>query len=110
LDTIDDFEKKGKKTSIKEGTCVKFENVDLVTPLGVTLAKSINLEIKPGKNYLITGPNGIGKSSMARLLGGLWPFNENGSITKPGGSKMGQLSEMFYVPQKPYNVTGTLRV
>ena len=41
-------------------------------------------------------------------MGGLWNI-PSGVITKPGGaSSAGLHQEVFYLPQKPYNVLGTL--
>jgi len=69
---------------------------------------------------LLTGFNGAGKSSIFRVLGGLWS-SSGGSITKPGGGGSGGSSgsgsggghglatDVFYLPQKPYNVVGSLR-
>jgi len=54
-------------------------------------------------NLLITGPTGVGKSSLIRILNGLWPFFE-GNISKP----MNLDDKMFYLPQKPYLFSGTL--
>lgn len=34
-----------------------FENVPIVTPNGETLVPKLNLEINPGMNILISGPN-----------------------------------------------------
>jgi ABC-type uncharacterized transport system fused permease/ATPase subunit len=48
------------------------------------------------------GHNGSGKSSIFRCLGGLWKIPDGGTITKP------PLDDLFYIPQKPYNVFGTL--
>ena len=59
------------------------------------------------ESLLITGHNGAGKSSIFRCLGGLWNI-PCGTITKPGGGSKGLLSGVFYVPQKPYQVLGTL--
>jgi ATP-binding cassette subfamily D (ALD) protein 3 len=51
--------------------------------------------------------DGAGKSSIFRCLGGLWTI-PHGSITKPGSAESGLDQEVFYLPQKPYNVLGKL--
>ncbi|KAL0478885.1 peroxisomal ABC transporter D family member [Acrasis kona] len=111
LETIDEIDKHDVEKRDKHfelGDTIKFENVTLVTPADVVLAKHLTFEVKPMHNLLVTGPNGTGKSSLFRILGGLWYIQE-GIIKKPGGSQLQTFGDIYYVPQKPYNALGTLR-
>jgi ABC-type uncharacterized transport system fused permease/ATPase subunit len=46
---------------------------------------------------------------LFRCLGALWPVPPGGVITKPGGNQAGLNESVFYLPQRPYSVLGTLR-
>ena len=55
----------------------------------------------------LMGAAGSLRSSIFRCLGGLWAI-PTGTITKPGGSRADSMNaEIFYLPQKPYNVHGS---
>lgn len=67
-------------------------------------------QIRPGDHVIITGPNGCGKSSLFRIISGLWPVY-GGILTRPAESysiRSGRPA-LFYIPQKPYMTIGCLR-
>jgi len=85
-----------------EGDEIQFENIDIFTPAGQLLVSGLNFTVKKNTNVLVSGRNGSGKSTIFRVLAGLFPLC-SGTLTRPSGSKL------FYVPQKPYMSPGTLR-
>ena len=105
---LDEASRHHATSNISEGNYIAFDNVTVITPTGHKLVENLNFRVEPGTNLLLTGPNGAGKSSLFRCLGSLWHVSA-GSITKPNSRGEGLFGDVFYLPQKPYNVLGSLR-
>ncbi|GJN79358.1 peroxisomal ABC transporter [Purpureocillium lilacinum] len=89
---------------------VRFEQVPVVAPGlwpqgGEELTDSLSMIVRSGEHLLISGPNGVGKTAVSRILAGLWPVYR-GLVSRP--KSIGQDGIMF-LPQRPYLSPGTLR-
>jgi ATP-binding cassette subfamily D (ALD) long-chain fatty acid import protein len=88
---------------------VRFERTPIVVPgngrdlsRGELLIEDLDILITPGQHLLISGSNGVGKTSIARVLAGLWPVFR-GLVSKP------LPKDISFLPQRPYLSNGTLR-
>lgn len=81
---------------------IEFKDIPLITPANITLAESLSFVINHGDHLLIAGPNGCGKSSLFRILGGLWPVRK-GQLTIP------HFENVFYLPQRAYLSKSSLK-
>ena len=109
LRTVDDKQASETSASFKnDPNRIAFDAVDIFTPTGNLLVKNLTFDVTADNDsLLLTGHNGAGKSSIFRCLAGLWKV-PTGDITKPMDEKGGLSGDVFYLPQKPYNVIGTL--
>jgi vitamin B12/bleomycin/antimicrobial peptide transport system ATP-binding/permease protein len=79
------------------------EGVEVRTPDGANLVRTLDLRLAPGDTLLVSGPSGIGKTVLLQSLAGLWPF-VSGSVRLPSGRQAA-----MFVPQLPYLPLGDLR-
>jgi len=92
-----------ERTSSSESQSLLVRHVDLVPPNSDRrLIHDLSLEVAPGQRVLVVGPSGCGKTSFLRLVSGLWA-PAAGEVQRP------PLSELLFIPQKPYMILGSLR-
>ncbi|XP_027341114.1 ABC transporter D family member 2, chloroplastic isoform X2 [Abrus precatorius] len=131
------LESNGSTPPEKYATLLEIENLILKTPSESTLIRDLSLTIKEKDNLLVMGPSGSGKTSLLRALAGLWrtgtgkiiyyikgreypeefissnantPLVNNAHDTgDEHGKYLSRKSRIFFLPQRPYMVLGTLR-
>lgn len=74
---------------------------------GKVLVENLSLRIGQGKNILISGHSGGGKTSILRLLKGLW--KETSGTIERHPSLQANSKLILFMPQKPAFTTGSLR-
>ncbi len=80
---------------------IEVKHLDVYLPTGQLQIFAKDLEIKQGEKILIKGKTGAGKTTLFRVLSGIWPYGE-GEIVLPKDKKV------MVLPQRPYFPIGTL--
>ena len=92
-----------KKIVTREDDQLSFERVTLQTPdYAQTLIKELNVAIPQGQSLMVVGASGCGKSSLLRMIAGLWDSGE-GTLSRPAPE------HMLFLPQHAYMILGSLR-
>ena len=92
-----------EKISMVEADQLSFHNVTLQTPnYERTLIKGLTASIPTGESLMIVGGSGLGKSSLLRMIAGLWNCGA-GTIERPNAE------ELLFLPQHAYMIVGSLR-
>ena len=96
------------QTSGRPVTKISFDEVTIVSPAGIELVNQLTVDVVVGRNLLVRGPNGVGKTSMFRAMQQLWPTTAGAiSVPAPPTGRDGT-AVVCYLPQVPYCVLGDL--
>jgi vitamin B12/bleomycin/antimicrobial peptide transport system ATP-binding/permease protein len=98
------FETGGRQViEICEPPQVGLEDLTVCTPRGdKTVIRDLSAKVSALEPLLVQGPSGMGKTSLMRALAGIWREG-SGKVNRPA------LSEVMFLPQRPYLILGSLR-
>jgi vitamin B12/bleomycin/antimicrobial peptide transport system ATP-binding/permease protein len=78
------------------------DGVHVDRPDGQRLIADVSLSLGRGDSALLSGPSGVGKSTLLRAIAGIWPFGR-------GLVHVSRDARLLFLPPKPYLPLGTLR-
>jgi putative ATP-binding cassette transporter len=89
------------RTEVPGASALTVSKANIYLPNGSPLLTNLSFELPARARVLISGPSGVGKSTLLRALSGIWPYCD-GSICLGAGQRT------LFLPQKPYLPLGTL--
>lgn len=92
----------GIKIGAHDESDIVVDNLKVSLPDGKVLLEGIHLVLRSGGSFLLSGQSGLGKSTLLRVLAGIWRYGE-GEVRLPKQAKI------FFLPQKPYLPLGSLK-
>jgi putative ATP-binding cassette transporter len=92
-----------EKIAMVDSERLHFDKVTLHTPnYERTLIRELTASVPRGKSLMIVGGSGLGKSSLLRMMAGLWNSGA-GTVERPDAE------DLLFLPQHAYMIVGTLR-
>jgi vitamin B12/bleomycin/antimicrobial peptide transport system ATP-binding/permease protein len=93
----------GPRIVTREAPALELDRVTILTPdRRRELIRELSIAVAAGSRILVRGPSGSGKSSLLRVIAGLWTAG-TGTLAEP------PLARLFFLPQAPYLIGGSLR-
>ncbi|MCE2716592.1 MAG: ABC transporter ATP-binding protein/permease [Pseudomonadota bacterium] len=105
IHTFEDSLTQVKSTYVNKpqaGTNIQIKDLTILSPNQSIILKLANFTLNRGDRVLLKGASGLGKTSLVRVLAGIYPYFR-GRITAPSAN------ELFILPQRPYMPLGSLR-
>lgn len=83
-------------------TAISTDRLTLLDPVQRPLSTVEPVRLEAGSRWLVSGPSGVGKSTLLRALAGLWPYG-SGRLDIP------RQARLMFLPQRSYLPTGKFK-